>query len=81
MLTMRELRSKEVIGITDGKRIGRAVDIEMDEMTGQVKSLIIGVRRPWLRWLETEERRSVPYHMVQTMGKDVILLDEALLMR
>lgn len=81
MLTMRELRRKDVIGITDGRRIGRAVDIELDEMTGQVKSLIIGVRKPWIGWLETEERKVVPYHLVQTMGKDVILLEEALLGR
>lgn len=79
MLTVRELRRKEVIGITDGKRIGRAVDVEIDEVTGQVKSLIIGVRRPWLRWLETEVRRVVPYHLVETLGEDVILLDERLL--
>lgn len=79
VLTMRELRRKEVIGITEGKRLGRAVDVEIDEVTGQVKSLIIGVRRPWLGWLETEECRSVPYHLVQTLGQDVILLDERLL--
>ncbi len=79
MLTIEELRRKDVIAIADGRRIGRTVDVEIDELTGQVKTLIIGVRRPWIGWLQTEERKTVPYHMVQTLGKDVILLDEVLL--
>lgn len=76
MLTMRELRRKDVVGVVDGRRIGRVTDVEIDEVTGQLTALVIGVRRPWLGLLETEERRSVPYHMVRTMGRDVILLDE-----
>ncbi|MBQ8682723.1 MAG: YlmC/YmxH family sporulation protein [Selenomonadales bacterium] len=81
MLTMRELRRKDVIGVADGRRIGRVTDFEMDETTGQVTTLVIGVRRPWLGLLETEEKRSVPYHMVRTVGRDVILLDEDLLVK
>ena len=76
MLTMRELRRKDVIGVADGKRIGRVADIAFDEETGQVISLVIGVRRPGFGLLESEEKRTVSYDMVRTMGRDVILIDE-----
>ena len=76
MLTMRELRRKDVIGVADGKRIGRVADIAFDEETGQVISLVIGVRRPGVGLLESEEKRTVSYDMVRTMGRDVILIDE-----
>ncbi len=76
MLTMKELRRKDVIGITDGKRIGRVTDIVFDEETRQVTTLVIGVRRPWFGLLESEETRNVPYDRVRTMGRDVILLEE-----
>lgn len=76
MLTMKELRRKDVIGVTDGRRIGRVTDIAFDEETGQVTSLVIGVRRPWFGLFESEEKRTVSYDMVRTMGRDVILLDE-----
>ncbi len=76
MLTMKELRRKDVIGVTDGRRIGRVTDIAFDEETGRVMTLVIGVRRPWFGLLESEEKRTVSYDMVRTMGRDVILLDE-----
>lgn len=76
MITMRELRRKDVIGVVDGKRIGRVTDIAFDEETGQVTMFVIGVRRPWFGLLESEEKRTVPYEMVRTMGRDVILIDE-----
>ncbi|MBO5244651.1 MAG: YlmC/YmxH family sporulation protein [Selenomonadales bacterium] len=76
MLTMKELRCKDVIGVADGRRIGRVSDIEIDETTGQITALVIGVRRPWIGLLETEEKQRVPYDKVRTMGRDAILLDE-----
>ncbi|MBQ1248659.1 MAG: YlmC/YmxH family sporulation protein [Selenomonadales bacterium] len=76
MITIRELRRKDVIGVADGKRIGRVTDIVFDEETGQVTTLVIGVRRPWFGLLESEEKRTVSYDMVRTMGRDVILIDE-----
>ena len=33
MLTMRELRRKDVICAADGRRIGRVTDVEIDEVT------------------------------------------------
>lgn len=76
MVTMRELRRKDVVSIADGRRIGRVTDVEIDEESGKITALVIGVRRPWIGILETEETRTVSYHAVRTMGRDVILLDE-----
>ena len=76
MLTIRELRRKDVIGVVDGKRIGRVTDIVFDEETGQVMTLVIGVRRPWFGLFESEEKQVVSYDMVRTLGRDVILIDE-----
>lgn len=76
MLTIRELRRKDVIGVTDGKRIGRVTDVAFDEETGQITTFVIGVRRPWFGFFESEEKQTVPYDMVRTMGRDVILIDE-----
>lgn len=36
-----ELRVKDVINVTDGKRLGPLVDVEIDPKTGQIQSIVV----------------------------------------
>ena len=41
MVRLCELRDKEVINVCDGERLGNVCDIDFDEKTGQICTLII----------------------------------------
>lgn len=36
-----DLQNKDVINLTDGRRLGQTYDLEFDEDTGQIVSLIV----------------------------------------
>lgn len=75
MLTFCELKSKEVINVCDGARLGRICDIEIDECTGQVISLIIPGENRLFGLIRSDEELVIPYSCIKKLGDDVILVE------
>ena len=72
--TFSELRRKEIINICDGARLGCVCDLELDDCTGQICSLIVpGPTRFWGLFRSSEEL-VIPYCKIQKIGDDVILV-------
>lgn len=74
LCSLDELRSKEVIDITTGERLGYIDDIRFDTDTGEVSALVIygGVRffGISLRGDDLE----IPCQAVEVIGEDTILV-------
>ena len=75
MLTFSDLKSREVINVCDGARLGKICDIEIDECTGQLLSLIIPGESKLLGLIRSDEELVIPYSAIKKLGDDVILVE------
>ena len=71
-----ELRSKEVISVTDGSRFGCVGDMEVDLESGQVRALVVPGRLRLFGLLGREEDRYIPWDRVRRFGEDIILVEQ-----
>ena len=74
-MTLSELRTKEVIDIKDGKRLGRVMDIEFCVSDNRVTALVVPAQTSLLQSLRGEKCGLViPWEDVRRIGDDVILV-------
>ena len=70
-ITFTNLRSKEVVNIYDGKRLGRIIDITFEKQTGKVLGVIVpGIKKVFKK----AEDIFIPLDLVKKIGEDVILV-------
>lgn len=65
---------KDVINISDGKRLGNIGDIEIDIDTGKICSIIISKQTRMLGIFGKDIEIIVPWEEVMKIGEDVILV-------
>lgn len=65
---------KDVINISDGKRLGNIGDIEIDIDTGKICSIIISKQARRLGIFGKDVEIIVPWEEVMKIGEDVILV-------
>lgn len=72
--TFCELREKEVINISDGKQLGRIVDIAL-HCSGRVVGLIAAGDKKFFKNISGNENIFIPWAKVTKIGDDVILVE------
>ena len=70
-----DLRIKEVIDISSGKRLGYICDMEIDLTDGKIESFIVPGSRKMGGLLAGEQDYMIPWQGIARMGKDIILID------
>ena len=70
-MRLSELQQKEIVNISNGKRIGMIVDVIVDEQ-GYIKNLILEEKRG--RKFSREEY-TVSWNQIIKIGDDIILID------
>lgn len=65
------LRSKEIVNIYDGKRLGRAVDIVFEKETAKILGIVVPSEKKFFR---KQEDIFVPIELIKKIGEDVILV-------
>lgn len=77
MVKISDLRTREVINISDGRRLGPIKDIDIDLEQGRIGAIILpgqGGNRLMGFW-GREEEIVVPWNKIKKIGFDVILVD------
>lgn len=69
------LKEKEIINICDGECIGNACDLEFDEITGKICSIIVPGECKILGILGRDYEYIIPYQCIKRIGADVILVE------
>lgn len=69
-----EMRRKEIINICDGSRLGCICDIEFDDCTGQICSIVVPGPARFLGLFRSSEEIVIPYCRIQKIGDDVIIV-------
>ena len=74
-MTLSELRTKEVIDVRDGKRLGRVMDLEFCPSDSRVTALVVPAETSFLQTLRGEKCGLViPWENIRRIGDDVILI-------
>lgn len=77
MVKISDLRSREIVNIVDGRRLGLIKDIDIDLEEGRITAIILpgaGGGR-FLGFLGKEEEIVVPWEKIVKIGLDVILVE------
>lgn len=75
MMGFCDFRRKEVINMRDGARLGCICDLEIDNCTGVIRSIVVpGPPRCW-GLLRSDEELVIPFCKINKIGDDVILVD------
>lgn len=70
-----DLKSKEIIHIIDGERIGFISDIEIDPENGKVISLCVPGTYKIFGLLGREPDRKIPWECIKKIGDDLVIID------
>lgn len=65
------IRSKEIVNIYDGRRLGRAVDIIFEKETARILGIVVPSEKKIFR---KQEDIFVPIDLIKKIGEDVILV-------
>ena len=72
-MLMSDLQRKDIINMTTGSRIGKIIDIDVNE-DGLINSLIVGELKMMKRFNNSSETR-ISSKQIKTIGSDVIPVD------
>lgn len=70
-----ELREKEVVNVCDGERLGNICDVDFEERTGRICSLIIPGPCKVFGIIGRDSEYIIPYECVKRIGADVVLIE------
>ncbi|MDD4076332.1 MAG: YlmC/YmxH family sporulation protein [Eubacteriales bacterium] len=70
-----DLRRKEVINLRDGARLGCICDLEVEEGSGLIQSIVVPGPPKLFGLLRSDEELVIPYCKINKIGGDVILVD------
>lgn len=73
MVKLSELQLKEVIGASDGKRLGYIFDLEINPELGKVEAIILSNKSKQQIFAKPEEF-IISWSQIVTIGLDVILV-------
>ncbi|MGE5395954.1 MAG: YlmC/YmxH family sporulation protein [Chitinophagales bacterium] len=75
MIKISDLRSREVINVLDGKRLGLIKDIDLDVDRGKITSLVLPGPNKFMNFFTRREDIVVPWERIVKIGQDVILVE------
>lgn len=75
--SLEELKSKEVIDIKTGERLGYIDDVRMDVAASEVLSLLIYGGYRFFGLFGKENDTEIPCVSIKVIGSDIILVDSA----
>jgi len=75
MLKASDLTEKEVVNITDGRRIGMITDLEVDLQKGKINAIIIPDSGRLIGLFSKELEYEIRWNQIKKIGEDVILVE------
>ena len=72
-MRVSELQIKDVVNITTGKRLGRIIDIDIDQK-GVINYFVVEERH-FFRFFKSREEFNIPMNQIKKIGEDVILVE------
>ena len=74
-MRLSDLQSKDIISTKDGKKVGRIIDVEVDEIEGKILYFVVEPKKFLKNALSSSKESEVKYQQINKIGEDVILVD------
>ncbi|MEO2074966.1 MAG: YlmC/YmxH family sporulation protein [Bacillus sp. (in: firmicutes)] len=74
MVKISEFQIKDVVNVSDGKRLGNIGDIEINLTTGKIEAVVISSGGRVLGFFGKDEDIVIPWQNIIKIGQDVILV-------
>ncbi|MBW3495325.1 YlmC/YmxH family sporulation protein [Bacillus sp. FDAARGOS_1420] len=74
MIRISDFQMKDVVNISDGKKLGNIGDIDFDIDTGKIRAVIISKQTRMLGLFGKEVEFVIPWERIMKIGEDVILV-------
>jgi len=74
-MTLSGLRTKDVINVCDGTRLGKIMDIEFDPQSGRITALVVPAGFDLLVLLRGEKKGlAIPWDQICCIGDDLVIV-------
>lgn len=73
--SINELKTKEVINVSDGARLGFVSDVEIDLESGRMTALVVPGAYRLMGFLGKEEDIIIKWENIKKIGDDIIIID------
>ncbi|GMA49151.1 hypothetical protein GCM10025857_05080 [Alicyclobacillus contaminans] len=74
-MRISDLQSKDVVNVSDGKRLGTIGDLEIDTDSGLIHAIVIPGQTRFFGMVGGGQDYVVPWNQIVKIGSDVILVD------
>ncbi|KYD08162.1 YlmC/YmxH family sporulation protein [Heyndrickxia sporothermodurans] len=74
MVRISEFQVKDVVSISDGRKLGNIGDIDINLDTGKIDSIIVGGSGKVFGFFGKDEEFIIPWSNIVKIGADVILV-------
>ncbi|MCM3569144.1 YlmC/YmxH family sporulation protein [Neobacillus mesonae] len=74
MVKISEFQIKDVVNVSDGRRLGNIGDIEINLNTGKIEAVVISGNGRMLGFFGKEEEIVIPWKNIIKIGQDVVLV-------
>ncbi|MGM9928941.1 MAG: YlmC/YmxH family sporulation protein [Bacillus sp. (in: firmicutes)] len=75
MAKISEFQQKDIVNITDGKKLGMIHDLEVDITTGQIIALYVSANTRWTSMFQRDDEIRVLWSQIRSIGKDIIFVE------
>ncbi len=70
-----DFKHKEVVNITDGKRLGFVQDVNADLESGLITSIIVPGNSKFISMFSSSNDIVIPWQNIKCIGDDIILVE------
>ena len=70
-----ELRTREVVNINDGRKLGNVIDVDIDLESGKLRAIVVPGPRGMLNLFSRSDDAVIPWDRIKRIGQDVILVE------
>ncbi|BCT27855.1 YlmC/YmxH family sporulation protein [Bacillus velezensis] len=74
MISISEFQIKDVVNVSNGKKLGSIGDIDINVTTGKIQAIILGGSGKVFGFFGKEEEMIIPWRNIVKIGEDVILV-------
>ena len=75
-MRLSDLQNKEIVNVNDGRNIGSIIDVNIDEVSGNIISFIIEPSKTFFKFLNKGgvNDTEISWKSITKIGEDVILV-------
>lgn len=75
MIKISDLRTREVVNVQDGRKLGVIKDLDLDVEKGRINALVLPGPNRFINIFTRKDDIVVPWERIVKIGRDVILVE------